>query len=270
MSSIWTAFLPLTTIFTAPAECWNSEPWIIQNVATTWWKQGSDLVASCFPPAFPFSLSSIIYSPGLCPEGWTSACDRQIMSSGQELKVVLCCPAARLGGSIRLRSSVFCRQSGLEDKLSEHDLPRRMGLPAARAEAQSTSISSSSDLPSRTGLPEPASTASFAASSTSAFLPVDTTPSNPSGTTSDGLSKGSIAGIAVGSVIGIALISLLRYIARALHRCHRGSGNASLRPVVQDAEQHGKVQSEATHYQDATPTEMGAVEERAISELTGR
>ncbi|KAH9880648.1 hypothetical protein IAQ61_000942, partial [Plenodomus lingam] len=269
MSSIWTAFLPLTTIFTAPAECWNSEPWIIQNVATTWWKQGSDLVASCFPPAFPFSLSSIIYSPGLCPEGWTSACDRQIMSSGQELKVVLCCPAyVFIGVSCSWRSykgSYGCAATSS----AVHDWEDQFGC-AAPYSVDKTSISSSSDLPSRTGLPEPASTASFAASSTSAFLPVDTTPSNPSGTTSDGLSKGSIAGIAVGSVIGIALISLLRYIARALHRCHRGSGNASLRPVVQDAEQHGKVQSEATHYQDATPTEMGAVEERAISELTGR
>jgi hypothetical protein len=92
MSSVPTVVLQLTTTFTAPAECFNT-PWVVNNVPTTWWKVGGDLVASCFPPAFPFSISSILYSPGICPAGWTSACQRQATLSGARQNIVSCCPS---------------------------------------------------------------------------------------------------------------------------------------------------------------------------------
>ncbi|KAH9863858.1 hypothetical protein J1614_009790 [Plenodomus biglobosus] len=92
MSTVSTAFLPLTTTFTAPAGCWDTT-WVIQEVPITWWKQGGDNQVTCFPPAYPFSISSMIYSPGICPAGWTSACDREMTTSGQEMNVVSCCPS---------------------------------------------------------------------------------------------------------------------------------------------------------------------------------
>ncbi|KAF2822093.1 hypothetical protein CC86DRAFT_95567 [Ophiobolus disseminans] len=92
MTSVSTTFLPLTTTFTAPVDCLNG-PWIIQNVPTTWWKAGGDHVARCFPSGFPFSKSRIVYSPGVCLAGWTSACERAITWSGSTQNIVFCCPA---------------------------------------------------------------------------------------------------------------------------------------------------------------------------------
>jgi hypothetical protein len=92
MSSVPTVYLPLTTTFTAPAKCANT-PYIVLNKSTVWWKVGGDTDPSCFPPAFPFSKSSIVYSPGICPAAWSSACHQQITRSGTADKVVFCCPS---------------------------------------------------------------------------------------------------------------------------------------------------------------------------------
>jgi hypothetical protein len=92
MSSVQTVYLPLTTTFTAPAKCENT-PYIVLNRPTAWWKVGGDTDPTCFPPAFPFSKSSIVYSPGICPAGWSSACHQAVTRSGSTENVVSCCPS---------------------------------------------------------------------------------------------------------------------------------------------------------------------------------
>ncbi|KAF1951630.1 hypothetical protein CC80DRAFT_205963 [Byssothecium circinans] len=91
MAFIPTTYLPLTTTFTAPAECTNG-PWMYVGEPTTWWKVGGDNVPSCFPSGYPFSRSRVVYSPGICPAGWESACGRMLTTGSLTTSVVSCCP----------------------------------------------------------------------------------------------------------------------------------------------------------------------------------
>jgi hypothetical protein len=72
-----TTYLPLTTTFTAPADCGHTPyltgEWTGAN--TQWFVAPGGDRTSCFPPAFPVDEMSLVYSPGICPAGWASACD---------------------------------------------------------------------------------------------------------------------------------------------------------------------------------------------------
>lgn len=78
---------PLTTIFTPPASC-NS---IITYDGTTLWQNGVRQTgdASCYPPAFYQELLWNYYSPGICPEQWTSV---GTLSHPSSNNAAMCCP----------------------------------------------------------------------------------------------------------------------------------------------------------------------------------
>lgn len=90
-----TIYMDLTTTFTQPADC-SQTPFAIVSSGTRltpiFFVQGGDNTASCFPPGFPFVSSKIVYSPGICPAGWTSACEKTDTSESFTQRIVSCCP----------------------------------------------------------------------------------------------------------------------------------------------------------------------------------
>ncbi|KAH7092130.1 hypothetical protein FB567DRAFT_516550 [Paraphoma chrysanthemicola] len=262
MTSVLTAFLPLTTTFTAPAPCWNG-PWIYQNVPTTWWKVGGDNVPSCFPPAFPFSNSRIVYSPGICPAGWTSACQRPMTRSGTTLDVTSCCPSSFQCASTSRAVHDWEDQFGCASSYSVNTAAWNMSpdaiyvnsiyqLQVMIVDATTTSSSSSSSAPSSPSTPATLPTPASATPSTSA--PISSVSELPRAG-SGNLSKGAIAGIAIGALVGAAVIALLSYIAWTVRRQHRR--NALSPPsTIQYSEHPVAVEYGAPHYYNTGPTEL--------------
>lgn len=228
MTSVFvpTSYLPLTTTFTAPASCFNN-PWQILEGATTWWKQGGDGDANCFPPAFPFSNSRIVYSPGICPAGWTSACDETISTTGTLQTIVSCCPrsfeCATTTRSLHDWEDAYGCASPYSIDPAVWAVPSDAPFVSSMYQLQvmivtSTQTSSSIETSSS---PRPASTASSTSMPTGGSNP---TPPNDQGGSE--LSKGAIAGIVVGSVVGVAVVGILAYIAWMVKRKHRASAEA--------------------------------------------
>ena len=83
-TSITKTPLPLTTIYTPPASCsqivtWNGEDF---------WQYGTNQTGGeCYPPGFKKIFNSY-YTPGICPDAWTSA-GKIAHSSGHD---AMCCP----------------------------------------------------------------------------------------------------------------------------------------------------------------------------------
>lgn len=71
-------FVPLTTTFTAPPECFNGMVTdlgagdYVFNLAIEE-APGTSIGYSCYPPSY--DTLSIVYSPGICPSGWVQLPD---------------------------------------------------------------------------------------------------------------------------------------------------------------------------------------------------
>lgn len=87
-----TTYLSLTTTFTPPADCWQTPKFSWDGTNTQFFMAPGAFTPTCFPPAFPFSETSLIYSPGICPVGWKSACKEIVDEDSSTLTVVNCCP----------------------------------------------------------------------------------------------------------------------------------------------------------------------------------
>jgi hypothetical protein len=99
-------YLPLTTVFTPPAECFTDIAWYSPygygetssyNVGigplsgpgcSPCW-MGLPSSSSCFPPGWDVSA---IYSPGKCPMGYTVACSSVNSIGTLTETVATCCP----------------------------------------------------------------------------------------------------------------------------------------------------------------------------------
>lgn len=76
--------LPLTTIYTPPASCSQIVTWD----GTNFWQYGTNQTGGdCYPPNF-HNVYNSFYTPGVCPDAWTSAGMLQ-HSSGYD---AMCCP----------------------------------------------------------------------------------------------------------------------------------------------------------------------------------
>ncbi|KAF2678425.1 hypothetical protein K458DRAFT_491244 [Lentithecium fluviatile CBS 122367] len=257
MTSLPTTYLPLTTTFTGPAEC-SGTPWMYQGVPTTWWKQGGDNVPSCFPPAFPFSNSRIIYSPGICPAGWSSACTRVITTDGRIQSVVSCCPRSFECASTKTPEHDWEDQFGCASPYSvnaaawgispSNDIVSSMyQLHVMVVDATTTSTPSATPSPS-TSTPgttrTPPSSTTPTATPTTSSAPPAVTPNN------DQLTKGAIAGISIGAVVGVALLALFAYIAWKVRGKHRAEG-AEPRQMVHYPEYPASPRYEAPYFNSA-------------------
>ena len=84
VASITKTPLPLTTIYTAPASCSQIVTWDGENL----WQYGTNQTGGdCYPPDF-LRIFNSFYTPGICPDAWTSA-GKIAHSSGHD---AMCCP----------------------------------------------------------------------------------------------------------------------------------------------------------------------------------
>jgi hypothetical protein len=95
--------LPLTTIFTPPASCLaGNEIWqiyqscmdgdtTVTSKVCNYLELGPPDTTSCFPSSYNPSTTAY-YSPGRCPEGYTSACGTTIISGSVTETADTCCP----------------------------------------------------------------------------------------------------------------------------------------------------------------------------------
>ncbi|OTB04057.1 hypothetical protein M426DRAFT_321155 [Hypoxylon sp. CI-4A] len=82
---------PLTTTFSPPADCVASSALYWVNTASTfYWLHGQPGQSSCFPDNYS-PYQNQYYSPGICPSGYTRACEEEATSTGAATKAT-CCP----------------------------------------------------------------------------------------------------------------------------------------------------------------------------------
>ncbi|KAI1410041.1 hypothetical protein F5Y13DRAFT_168865 [Hypoxylon sp. FL1857] len=84
---------PLTTSFTPPADCTASSALYWVNTASTfYWLHGQPGQSSCFPDNYS-PYQNQYYSPGICPAGYTRACE-SASSGGDNVATTraTCCP----------------------------------------------------------------------------------------------------------------------------------------------------------------------------------
>ena len=83
----------LTTTFTPPSSC-------LAAISTIGWSSEGDggfffagpyTTSGCMPPNFQFA-STAYYSPGICPDGYTTACSSLNIIGAVSETVVTCCP----------------------------------------------------------------------------------------------------------------------------------------------------------------------------------
>ena len=77
---------PLTTIFTPPSSCHD----LVTYDGTTLWQNGVSQTgdAGCYPDRFYEELYNNYYSPGVCPQRWTSVGSLDHRSGND----AMCCP----------------------------------------------------------------------------------------------------------------------------------------------------------------------------------
>ncbi|KAF2657815.1 hypothetical protein K491DRAFT_756567 [Lophiostoma macrostomum CBS 122681] len=289
MSNTATAYIPLTTGFTVPNDCWTT-PWVHVIGSVTAWKQGGDGVAlsTCFPPFFA-TESHVVYSPALCPVHMTSACDRVVTSSDQTQTIVSCCPVLGSTG----QATFACASS-----TSQHPWESDWGCASSFSPPWALSSGSSYVLSMyqlhvmvvhATGHSQTTgSAAPFPSSSSSASLPASATSSPtassanaPAASSNSELSKGAIAGIAIGAVVGVAVISILAFVLCKLYRKLEAKDAAQPDATTSmagykhfprgeyDAQQGLEVLVEATPGFNEEPRELDGQERLRVFELRG-
>ncbi|KAF2205172.1 hypothetical protein GQ43DRAFT_59655 [Delitschia confertaspora ATCC 74209] len=89
--TVVTSTLPLTTTFTPPADCFK-QTWHFWGNSGHWWRAGDGVPTACFPYSYRFKPeATVIYSPGICPVGFSSACNTVRTSGTQTDTIVSCC-----------------------------------------------------------------------------------------------------------------------------------------------------------------------------------
>ncbi|KAI9737835.1 MAG: hypothetical protein M1834_009204 [Cirrosporium novae-zelandiae] len=100
---------PLTTIFTPASSCTTDFYWITDTQSGRYYiSLGPSDTADCFPTSFS-SYSTDYYSPGYCPEGYTSVCASLNSVGSLTETVATCCP-----------SGFSCQTAGIQPWFSTH------------------------------------------------------------------------------------------------------------------------------------------------------
>ncbi|KAI2632687.1 hypothetical protein GGS26DRAFT_87486 [Hypomontagnella submonticulosa] len=88
---------PLTTTFTPPANCVASSAlYWVKTSSTFYWLHGQPAQSSCFPDNYSPSQDQY-YSPGICPHGYTRACESVSSTGGVVTTRATCCPPGNYG-----------------------------------------------------------------------------------------------------------------------------------------------------------------------------
>ncbi|KAF4977062.1 hypothetical protein FDECE_18396, partial [Fusarium decemcellulare] len=177
---------PLTTVWTAAEGC----PSIVQ------FGGDFDTSTSCYPPDYESVWYSYgFYSPGICPEGYTSGCTPTDSIRASETAAI-CVPTSYTCSSFLLHAfSVSGKKTlsvpAFQIRWAESDLSALETHPLTPGEASAASTAASKTAVTVTGS-GPTSTDSESSSASSS---------------SSGLPTGAVVGIAVGSAAIVAIIA---------------------------------------------------------------
>ncbi|KAN0104895.1 hypothetical protein V8E51_010640 [Hyaloscypha variabilis] len=211
----------LTTTFTPPTSCltsFSTTEWSTVATGVGFFFAGPFLTTSgCMPPNFQFT-STAYYSPGVCPDGYTSACTSLSSIGTVSETIVTCCPTSYacnsapdlaaypwqytfgcqslitaediftsvvvVSGSVTLSSGPMTDDAGAVNALS------------VQVRYQATDFQSSTSTPTPTPTPTSPTTSASTSSTGGA-----------SSGGSHGISTGAAAGIGVGSAAVVILLA---------------------------------------------------------------
>ncbi|CAI6333690.1 unnamed protein product [Periconia digitata] len=211
-----TKTLPLTSTFTPPADCWETRK--LAQWSTQWFIAPGANTASCFPQGFPFSETSIIYLPGICPAGWTSACASSATIETSTLDVTYCCPQF-MGCVPRTSLDSWKTKFGC---VSHYDInskwqsvmkpgPYLSSIYQRHIMIVTASTTNISSLPVSTPFSAPSSAFSHLASNTASATTTDDSATSMPAQVDNRMSRVAMAGIAIGASVGTAIMTLLAY-----------------------------------------------------------
>ncbi|KAI0830915.1 hypothetical protein F5Y06DRAFT_204798 [Hypoxylon sp. FL0890] len=219
---------PLTTSFTPPADCTASSAlYWVKTSSTFYWLHGLPGQSSCFPDNYSPSLNQY-YSPGVCPVGYTRACESA--SSGASnvgTTRATCCPEGdyvcastsssydypwgpTLGCMSVYRVDTEMSFTTIDGTLNgdkEAGAPTSVRAPGtimAYGVVIQNSVTSTGD--DVTGVSSGSVSNSGIASEAMSSTPTTEAPQSNSGSGSAGLSSGAAAGIGVATSFGIMAI----------------------------------------------------------------
>ncbi|KAJ4421136.1 hypothetical protein N0V82_003900 [Gnomoniopsis sp. IMI 355080] len=218
----------LTTTFSAPSSCASSTGISIVGCGDgcVWWAEGPvDLTSSypCYPSFYNPTLSHY-YSPGVCPSGYTAACQSITKSSTVTETVQTCCPTALgydygcvvptwpwqsfLGCTVYESTTVanyfdFPTVTSVDDNSTTHTTSTarsELGIGAYGVEVRWQAT----DFVSTTVTPQSVSSTKSTATTPSAT----TTPAAATTTSSTSAAAGLSSGAAAGIGVGVAVLFL--------------------------------------------------------------
>ncbi|KAI0173328.1 hypothetical protein GGR52DRAFT_381519 [Hypoxylon sp. FL1284] len=263
---------PLTTTFTpSGAQCTSTFLGFVQDNAWVQYGVGGGASSACLPTSFQ-PLASYYYSPGICPSGYTTACQAQISpSSGTASETVAtCCPSA-----------YSCRDSRSKDPfacLSCFDGPKTLAVSTfffstnsegstTRIDAGTTTVviasnciraygpivrAASGDILATASTGVPSSTQQ---SGLSASVPTTPVTTHDRQNSSSGLSTGAAAGIGIGCGLG-ALLAIGAIVTMLRRRRRRSTSHLESTAQTPPTYESDKFQRQHQAYQH--PYELSA------------
>ncbi|KAK3114213.1 hypothetical protein LTR53_007680 [Teratosphaeriaceae sp. CCFEE 6253] len=230
--------LPLTTIFTPPASCFDMKFGVMLDGTVSGnpsaFRDYSAAVQACYPESYSeLELSTgLWFSPGVCPSGYARASQGADIADGNpSLTLAWCCPSGTYTTGVAF-SNFVALQWPISVMWREEDLS--LFSPASAPILAAASTTSASDSTStRTPTSTRTQGTSGGASLTSTSIPAGSTTSAPSATTSAASSGGLGTGAQVGIGVGVAVpvVALLGlgfwfYLYRRKTKRSKAAGNS--------------------------------------------
>ncbi|KAI1389120.1 uncharacterized protein F4822DRAFT_270263 [Hypoxylon trugodes] len=228
---------PLTTTFTPLSDCTASSAlYWVNTQSTFYWLHGKPLQSSCFPDSYS-PYQNQYYSPGICPVGYTRACEFASTNSEGSIEATraTCCPQGNyvcastsssysypwgpsLGCMSVYRVDTETSFTTIEGTLaggeSAGDImslraPGTIMAYGVIIQNSGATATTSSSITSSTG-----STSSGSAVASETGASASETDSNSDGNkSSGGLSAGAAAGIGIGAALGVlAIVGLIFWL----------------------------------------------------------
>ncbi|KAH6887097.1 hypothetical protein B0T10DRAFT_563318 [Thelonectria olida] len=243
----------LTTTFTPAESCLSSLSNTYAEPGDMGAMYGGPLSTDgCFPDRYAYARTNY-YSPGICPDGYTTACSSTIAAKGEGgavETVVTCCPrnfdcnpshvfpwettmgcASRWSNTNTFPTVTMVTRSGIDLIPVSTD---SVVQPWGAVNAFSVQIRFQPGDFNKSGH---TSTNADTLPSATATVPMPTS-SSDSSSASRGLSGGEVAGIAVGSAIGTLLLAATVYYLFLLRRRRQRRQLAPMHQAVDEAARH--------------------------------
>ncbi|KAL8712580.1 MAG: hypothetical protein Q9220_003111 [cf. Caloplaca sp. 1 TL-2023] len=214
--------IPLTTIFTPPTSCIST----VTYDGTSFWQGGLLQTGdqNCYPPRF-LDIYGSLYSPGICPSGWTSVANPNTLGPYTQKDGHLRNACASLFGSPL--TNVFSTSTRAEGpiprdaKLITID-PKSVlqntvyadiiGVQWANTNTKILALlSATASSSSGSVQTDPAQPGSRVISSVATATSLAALSSGPTSDENGGLSAGAQAGISIGAVLGAIALAMIAY-----------------------------------------------------------